>query len=30
MEQMRRSLHRLLKLHGCQAYPGHGGSFVIA
>lgn len=30
MEDMRRSLARLLKLHGLHAYPGHDRSFVIA
>lgn len=29
MVQMRASLRRLLGMHGCRAYPGHGGNFVI-
>ncbi len=29
MQQMRESLRMLLGLHGCHAYPGHGGHFVI-
>jgi hydroxyacylglutathione hydrolase len=30
MAQMRESLRMLLSLHGCHAYPGHGGSMRIA
>ncbi len=29
MAQMRQSLRTLLGLHGCHAYPGHGGHFTI-
>lgn len=29
MAQMRESLRMLLGLHGCEAYPGHGGHFTI-
>ena len=29
MSQMRESLRKLLSLHGCHAYPGHGSNMII-